>query len=73
MSCHIQECAHAAISGGEDISEVSGYHLLQQMNSQWGSQKLLQEFVSHELAVHLWNLYIFWKGHEPDNLNHATL
>ena len=30
-----------AISGGVDISEVRGCHLLRQMSSQGGSQKLL--------------------------------
>ena len=42
-----------AISGGVDISEVPGCHLLQQMSSQWGSQKLLQGFVSDELTAYL--------------------
>ena len=31
-----------AISGGVNISEVPGCHLLQQISSKWGSQKLLQ-------------------------------
>ena len=42
--CHVctWNCIHTAISGGVDISEVLGCHLLWQMSSQWGSQKLLQ-------------------------------
>ena len=36
-----------------DISEVSGCHLLQQMSSQRGSQKLLQRLASHELTDYL--------------------
>ena len=37
-----------AISGRVDISEVHGCHLLRQMGSQLGSQKLLQGFVSQD-------------------------
>ena len=46
--------------GGVDISEVPGCHLLRQMSSQWGSQKLLQGLVSHELTAYLsvFNLYL---------------
>ena len=35
------------------ISEVPGCHLLRQMSPQWGSQKLLQGFVSHEHIAYL--------------------
>ena len=42
-----------AIFGGVDISEVRGCHLLRQMISQSGSQKLFQGFVSHELTAYL--------------------
>ena len=42
-----------ANSGGMDISQVSGYHFFKQMSSWWGSQKLLQILVSHELTVYL--------------------
>ena len=42
-----------AISGGVDISEVPGCHLLWKMCSQWGWQKLLQGLVSHELIAYL--------------------
>ena len=34
VPCHAWKCAPTAISGGVDISEVPGYHLLRQMNSQ---------------------------------------
>ena len=60
-----------------------GYHLLWQMSSQWGSQKLLQGLVSHELTAHLsvFNLYftrwiipILSKGCTPDNFeSHNSL
>ena len=32
--CHTWKCVPTAISGGVDISEVPGCHLLQQMTSQ---------------------------------------
>ena len=53
--CHIRawKCVPTAISGGVDISEVPGCHLLRQMSSQQGSQKLLQGLVSHELIAYL--------------------
>ena len=55
FGCHV--CAWKsvpiAISGGVDIFEVPGCHLLGQMSSQWGSQKLPQELVSHELTAYL--------------------
>ena len=35
------------ISGGVDITEVLGCHLLGQMSSLWGSQKLLHGNLSH--------------------------
>ena len=34
VSCHAWKCVPTAISGGVDISEVPGCHLLQQMSSQ---------------------------------------
>ena len=40
MPCYAWECLPIAISNDMDILEVSGYHLLEQMSSQWGSQKL---------------------------------
>ena len=42
-----------AISGGVYISEVPECHLLRQVSSQWGSQKLLQGLASHELTAYL--------------------
>ena len=60
MSCHAWKCVPTAISSGMDISEVLGCHLLQQMSSQGGSQKLLEGLVSHELTAYLsvFNLYL---------------
>ena len=56
----VWKCVTAAISGGVDISEVAGCHLLRQMSSQLGSQKLLQGLVSHELTAYLsvFNLFL---------------
>ena len=45
------KCVATAISGGVDISEVPGCHLLRQMSFQWGLQKLFQGLVSHELRA----------------------
>ena len=41
------KCVPTPISGGVDISEVSECH------SQRGSQKLLQELVSHEFTAYV--------------------
>ena len=80
---HIVPCVHTAISGGVYISEVPGCYLLWQTSSQWGSQKLLQGSVSHELTVHLsvfdpfltqWIMAILSKGSKPDNFeSHNSL
>ena len=43
VPCCTWKCVPTAISSGVDISEVPGCHLLQQINSQQGSQKLFQE------------------------------
>ena len=59
VPCRIWKCVPTATSGGVDISEVPGCHLLQQMSSQYGSQKLLQRLVSHELTVHLSGFNLF--------------
>ena len=76
MPCRIWKCVPTVLSGGVDICEVPGCHLLRQVNSQWGSQKLLQELVSHELAAYLsvfnlfltqWIMAILLKGTKPDN------
>ena len=41
VPCCTWKCVPTAISGGVDISEAPECHLLQQMSSQQGSQKLL--------------------------------
>ena len=46
-------CVPTAISGVVDISEVPRCHLLRQMSSQRGSEKLLQGSVSHKLTDYL--------------------
>ena len=75
VPCCTWKCAPTAIFGGVDISEVPGCHFLQQMSSQWGSQKLLQGLVSHELTAYLsifdkfltqWIMAILSKGCKPD-------
>ena len=52
MPCGAWKCVPTAISGGVDISKVRGCHLLQQILSQLGSQKLLQGLVSYELTAY---------------------
>ena len=56
--------------------EVPGCHLLREMSSQWGSQKLLQVLVSYELIAYVsvfdiiltqLILVILWKGCKPNN------
>ena len=39
VPCRAWKCLPTPISGGVDISKVSGCHLLRQMSSQCGSQK----------------------------------
>ena len=53
------KCVPTAISGGVNISEAPGCHLLWQLSSQWGSQKLLKGLVSHELTAYLSLLNLF--------------
>ena len=75
LSCLAWKCVPTIIFGGVDIFKFPGRHLLWQMSSHWGSQKLLQTLVSHELKVYLsvFDLFlthkmaILSKGHEPDN------
>ena len=64
-----------------DISKVHGCHLLQQMSSQWGPQKLLQGLVPHELIADLsvfdpfltqWIIAILSKGCKPDSFESQT-
>ena len=75
------KCAPTAISGGLDISEVPGSHLLQ-WSSQWGWQKLLLGLVPHELTVcfsifNLFKLNELWQYYQKHIkqiiLNHTTL
>ena len=76
MSCHTWKCVPIAISDVVDISKVPGFHLLQQLSFQWGSQKLFQGlFFSLTDSLPFW----FWpflnsinyghiiKGCKPDN------
>ena len=51
MLCHAWKYVPAAISSGLDICEVPECHLLQQISSQLGSQKLPQGLVSYEPQV----------------------
>ena len=57
--CGAWKCVPTAISVGVDIFEIPGCHLLQQMSSQLGSQKL-QGLVSHEPTANLsvFNLFL---------------
>ena len=83
FSCHVctGKCVPTAVSG-VDISEVPGCHLLQQMSSQWGSQKLLQGLLSRELTAYLSiinqfklnELWPYYQKHVNQMiLNHTTL
>ena len=51
-----------ATSSGVDISEAPGCHLLWQMSSQSGSQKLLQGLVSHKLTAYF-SIFNLFYGH----------
>ena len=53
VPCCAWKCIPTGISGGLDVSEVPGCHLLRQINSHGGSLELLQGLVSHELMVYL--------------------
>ena len=53
VPCRTWKCVPTSISGGADISQVSGCHLGRKMSSQWVSQKLLQGLVSYELKAYL--------------------
>ena len=79
--CHALKYVLAVISGGVDI--FPGYHLLRQMSSQWGSQKLLQWYClmkSQPTFLFLiyftiqWIMAILSKGCKPDNFkSHNSL
>ena len=56
---HMEVCVLTAISGGVDILEFTGCHLLQKMCSQLGSQKLLQRSVPHEATACLSEFDLF--------------
>ena len=56
---HMEVCLYTAISGEVDISEAPGCHLLRQMSSQWGSQKLIQGLMSHEFTAFIYVFYLF--------------
>ena len=58
VPCRAWKCVPTAISGGVDISKVPACHLLQQMSSQRGSQKLRQGWVS-ELTAYLFVFNLF--------------
>ena len=69
VPCPTWNCVSTAISSGIDISEVLGCHLLQQMSSQWGSQKLIHGSVSE-----LYEMAILSKVHKPDHFeSHNSL
>ena len=60
VPCHAWKCVPTAISSGVGISKVPGCHLLRNMSSQRGSQKLLQGLVSHELIAYLYDFELFF-------------
>ena len=69
VSCHTWKYVSTATSSGIDISEVPGCYLLQQMSSQWGSQKLI-----HGLVPELYEMAILSKAHKPDHFeSHNSL
>ena len=59
VPCCTWKCVPTAISRGVDISKVPGCHFLQQLSSQYGSQNLLQELVSHVFTDYLSNFDLF--------------
>ena len=69
VPCPTWKCVSTTISGGIDISEVPGCHLLQHMSSQLGSQKLANGLVSE-----LYEMAILSKVHKPDHFeSHNSL
>ena len=60
VPCCAWKCVLIAVSCGVNISGVPVYHLLQQMISLQGPQKLLQGLVSHALTVYhtVFNLFL---------------
>ena len=59
VPCCTWKFVPTAISRGVDISKVPGCHFLQQLSSQYGSQNLLQELVSHVFTDYLSNFDLF--------------
>ena len=53
VPCSTWKCVPTTIFGDVNIPKVPGCHLLRQGSSQWGSQKLLQRLVFHELTAYL--------------------
>ena len=69
VPCPTWKCVSTTISGGIDISEVPGCHLLQHMSSQLGPQKLTNGLVSE-----LYEMAILSKVHKPDHFeSHNSL
>ena len=56
VPCCTCKCVSTADLDHVDISKVPGCQLLWPMSSQWGSHKLVQGLVSHELTAYL----CFW-------------
>ena len=71
---HPQKYVPAAISGGADISEVSWCHMLRQISSHWGSQKLLQWVVCHGLTAYLFfNNFDKFESHNSLKLSFTNI
>ena len=67
------KCVPIAIYDGVDISEVPGCHLLRQISSQWGSQKLLQRLMYYEVTSYLSVLSKWRKLDNFESLNSLKL
>ena len=70
VSCRTWKCVPTAIFVGVDFWGP-WCHLLQQMGPQWGSQKLLQGLVSHELTAYHSDFYLFCRVNEMAILSKA--
>ena len=68
MRCRAWKCVPTAISSSLGISEVPACHLIRQISFQWGSQKLLQGSMSHELTS-----YFFDSNSFDFNLNETAI
>ena len=76
VPCCTWKCVLKGISGDVDISDAPAGHFLRQMSSHWGSQKILQGLMFHEVTTYLsafyllltqWIMAILSKGCKPDN------